>query len=125
IHERVCQGERIRALLLRRRALAALGVGSRARDTRRQDAGADVERWKLSRRSAKRVEETFCRNEIGACVTKAKPMRRSSIVLGVDVTCTRYNGLIHDYGLLNAMSQIPGVRSAMLQASAELKTHLG
>jgi len=27
---------------------------------------------------------------------------------GVDVTCTRYNGLIHDYGLLNAMSQVPG-----------------
>jgi len=44
---------------------------------------------------------------------------------GVDVTCTRYNGLIHDYGLLNAMSQVPGVRSAMLQASAELKKHLG
>jgi acetyl esterase/lipase len=43
---------------------------------------------------------------------------------GVDVTSTRYNGLIHDYGLLNAMSQIAGVRSAMLQASAELKKHL-
>jgi len=43
---------------------------------------------------------------------------------GVDVTSTRYNGLIHDYGLLNAMSQLPGVRSAMLQASAELKKHL-
>lgn len=44
---------------------------------------------------------------------------------GVDVTCTRYNGLIHDYGLLNALRQVPGVRSAMLQASAELKRHLG
>jgi len=44
---------------------------------------------------------------------------------GVDVTCTRYNGLIHDYGLLNAMSRVPGVRSAMLQASAELKKRLG
>jgi acetyl esterase len=44
---------------------------------------------------------------------------------GVDVTCTRYNGLIHDYGLLNAIRQVPGVRSAMLQASAELKRHLG
>ena len=43
---------------------------------------------------------------------------------GVDVTSTRYNGLIHDYGLLNAISQLPGVRSAMLQASAELKKHL-
>src|SRR5262245_23012651 len=44
---------------------------------------------------------------------------------GVDVTCTRYNGLIHDYGLLNTMSQVPAVRSAMLQASSELKKHLG
>jgi len=44
---------------------------------------------------------------------------------GVDVTCTRYNGLIHDYGLLNAIRRVPGVRSAMLQASAELKKRLG
>ena len=43
---------------------------------------------------------------------------------GVDVTATRYNGLIHDYGLLNAISGVPGVRSALLQASAELKKHL-
>ena len=43
---------------------------------------------------------------------------------GVDVTSTRYNGLIHDYGLLNAISQVAGVRSAMLQASAELKKRL-
>ncbi|MGH8502424.1 MAG: alpha/beta hydrolase [Gammaproteobacteria bacterium] len=43
---------------------------------------------------------------------------------GVDVTVTRYNGLIHDYGLLNALSQAAGVRSALLQASAELKKHL-
>jgi acetyl esterase len=43
---------------------------------------------------------------------------------GVDVTSTRYNGLIHDYGLLNAISQVPGVRSAMLQVSEELKKRL-
>ncbi len=43
---------------------------------------------------------------------------------GVDVTATRYNGLIHDYGLLNPITQVPGVRSAMLQASAELKKRL-
>jgi acetyl esterase/lipase len=43
---------------------------------------------------------------------------------GVDVTSTRYNGLIHDYGVLNAISQVTPVRSAMLQASAELKKRL-
>lgn len=43
---------------------------------------------------------------------------------GVAVTAVRYNGMIHDYGLLNVVSQVPEVRSAMLQASEELKVHL-
>jgi len=43
---------------------------------------------------------------------------------GVPVTVTRYNGMIHDYGLLNALSQEPTVRTALQQASSELKTHL-
>jgi acetyl esterase len=43
---------------------------------------------------------------------------------GVDVTATRYNGMIHDFGLLNALSEVPSTRSALLQASDELKQHL-
>lgn len=43
---------------------------------------------------------------------------------GVLVTAVRYNGMIHDYGLLNVVSQVPAVRSALLQASDELKQHL-
>jgi acetyl esterase/lipase len=43
---------------------------------------------------------------------------------GVDIIATRYNGLIHDYGLLNPISQVTPVPSAMLQASAELKKRL-
>lgn len=43
---------------------------------------------------------------------------------GVPVTAVRYNGMIHDYGLLNVVSQAPAVRSALLQASDELKQHL-
>ncbi|WP_458130735.1 alpha/beta hydrolase [Pseudomonas sp. R3-41] len=43
---------------------------------------------------------------------------------GVPVTAVRYNGIIHDYGLLNVVSQVPAVRSAMLQVSQELKQHL-
>ncbi|MGY4818498.1 alpha/beta hydrolase [Pseudomonas chlororaphis subsp. piscium] len=43
---------------------------------------------------------------------------------GVTVTSVRYNGMIHDYGLLNVVSQVPAVRSALLQASEELKQHL-
>ncbi|ERK09454.1 Lipase [Pantoea sp. AS-PWVM4] len=43
---------------------------------------------------------------------------------GVDVTVTRYNGLIHDYGLLNPLSNVPAVKTALRQAAEELKTHL-
>ncbi|WP_413739099.1 alpha/beta hydrolase [Sodalis sp. RH21] len=43
---------------------------------------------------------------------------------GVDVTVTRYNGMIHDFGLLNPLSQVPAVRAQVLQAATELKTHL-
>ncbi|MDG9886912.1 alpha/beta hydrolase [Pseudomonas juntendi] len=43
---------------------------------------------------------------------------------GVPVTSVRYNGMIHDYGLLNPLSQVPAVKAAMRQAGAELKAHL-
>jgi acetyl esterase/lipase len=43
---------------------------------------------------------------------------------GVDVTVTRYNGMIHDFGLLNPLATLPGVRSQVLQAGTELKKHL-
>ncbi|WP_123330018.1 alpha/beta hydrolase [Erwinia sp. JUb26] len=43
---------------------------------------------------------------------------------GVPVTVTRYNGMIHDYGLLNALSEEPTVKTALSQAAAELQQHL-
>ncbi|WP_349971405.1 alpha/beta hydrolase [Pseudomonas caspiana] len=43
---------------------------------------------------------------------------------GVAVTTVRYNGMIHDYGLLNPLNQIPQVQAAMRQAGTELKAHL-
>jgi acetyl esterase/lipase len=43
---------------------------------------------------------------------------------GVDVTTVRYENLIHDYGLLNAISQVPAVRDALHQAAEKLKKHL-
>ncbi|KIS43839.1 alpha/beta hydrolase [Kosakonia radicincitans] len=43
---------------------------------------------------------------------------------GVPVTVTRYNGMIHDYGLLNALSEEPTVRTALSQAANELRVHL-
>ncbi|MDH1053752.1 alpha/beta hydrolase [Aquipseudomonas alcaligenes] len=43
---------------------------------------------------------------------------------GVTVTAVRYNGMIHDYGLLNPLAHIPAVQAALRQAGAELKQHL-
>ena len=43
---------------------------------------------------------------------------------GVPVTLTRYNGLIHDYGLLNPIAGVPAVKVALLQAAAMIKKSL-
>jgi len=43
---------------------------------------------------------------------------------GVPVTIVRYNGMIHDFGLLNGLAEVPAVRSLFVQAAAELKKHL-
>jgi acetyl esterase len=43
---------------------------------------------------------------------------------GVRVTCIRYNGMIHDFGLLNGLAQVPAVRSLFVHAAAELKKYL-
>ncbi|QEM11727.1 alpha/beta hydrolase [Mucilaginibacter rubeus] len=40
---------------------------------------------------------------------------------GVRVAAVRYNGMIHDWGMLNALAYIPGTRAAMTQGAAELK----
>ena len=40
---------------------------------------------------------------------------------GVTVTVTRYDGMIHDFGLLNGLATLPPVRSLFVQAGAELK----
>lgn len=44
---------------------------------------------------------------------------------GVEVTTIRYEGMIHDFGLLNALANEPGTRSLVLHAAAELKQRLG
>lgn len=43
---------------------------------------------------------------------------------GVPVTLTRYSGLIHDYGLLNPIAQVPAIKTAVLQAAAVIKQAL-
>ena len=43
---------------------------------------------------------------------------------GVPVTLTRYGGLIHDYGLLNPLAEVPAVKIALLQAAAVIRKAL-
>jgi acetyl esterase len=43
---------------------------------------------------------------------------------GVEVVAVRYNGLIHDWGLLNPIATVPEVRAAITQVASELRKHL-
>jgi acetyl esterase len=43
---------------------------------------------------------------------------------GVDVTCVRYNGAIHGFGLLNALRDVPSTETALRQAAADLALRL-
>lgn len=43
---------------------------------------------------------------------------------GVSVTATRYNGMIHDFVLLNAIHEVPGVQAALRQANDAIRDAL-
>jgi acetyl esterase/lipase len=43
---------------------------------------------------------------------------------GVPVTAQRYNGMIHDFVLLNAIHQVPGVQAALQQSSEAIREAL-
>ena len=43
---------------------------------------------------------------------------------GVDVTATRYEGIIHDFVMLNALRETNAAKAAMAQAIAYLKEAL-
>jgi acetyl esterase len=44
---------------------------------------------------------------------------------GVEVTAVRYDGMIHDFVLLNVIHDVPATRAALRQISMEIKTRLG
>ena len=44
---------------------------------------------------------------------------------GVKVTSIRYNGMIHDFGLLNGLAMVPATRSLFAHAATALKKFLG
>lgn len=43
---------------------------------------------------------------------------------GVEVIAVRYSGMIHDWGLLNPLSQVPATRASLRQVAEELKRRL-
>jgi len=43
---------------------------------------------------------------------------------GVAVTATRYNGMIHDFVLLNAIHDVPGVQAALAESSEAIRSAL-
>ncbi|MBL4676844.1 MAG: alpha/beta hydrolase [Mucilaginibacter sp.] len=43
---------------------------------------------------------------------------------GVRVATVRYNGMIHDFGLLNGLAELPQTKALFLQAAAELRKFL-
>ena len=43
---------------------------------------------------------------------------------GVEVISTRYDGMIHDFVLLNGLHKVAGVQAALRQASAEIRRRL-
>lgn len=55
---------------------------------------------------------------------EAEAYGRKLDAAGVHVKTVRYNGMIHDFGLSNAFSHLPAPRSAIEQASQELKNNL-
>lgn len=55
---------------------------------------------------------------------EAEAYGRKLDAAGVPVKSVRYNGMIHDFGLSNAFSHLPAPRTAIEQASQELKTSL-
>lgn len=49
---------------------------------------------------------------------------RKLTAAGVAVTATRYNGMIHDFVLLNAIHEVPGVQAALRQTSEAIREAL-
>lgn len=49
---------------------------------------------------------------------------RKLLEAGVEATTVRYNGVIHDFGLLNGLAHIPQTKDLFIQAAAQLSKYL-
>ena len=78
-----------------------------------------------------RAAPTGCRRR-SCCVDEADPLRDEGEAYaaklraaGVAVTTVRYDGVVHDFMLLNALSETKATRAAIAQATAFLRGALG
>ena len=55
---------------------------------------------------------------------EGEAMGRKLDEAGVDVATIRYNGAIHDWGMLNGMAEIPQTKALILHAASYLKKYL-
>ena len=44
---------------------------------------------------------------------------------GVPTVSTRYDGTIHDFGLLNALADLPTTKAMILQVANGIRDHIG
>ena len=44
---------------------------------------------------------------------------------GVPIVSTRYNGIIHDFGLLNALAELPTTKAMIRQVADGIRSHIG
>lgn len=56
---------------------------------------------------------------------QGEAMGRRLDVAGVEVTTVRFNGVIHDWGMLNGFASLPPVRTLVLLVSAVIKGYVG
>ena len=77
-----------------------------------------------SDQTALETHQNALRHGNGSLRDEGEAYARRLEAAGVTVVSTRYNGMIHDFGLLNALSDLPATRAALHQASEELKSRL-
>lgn len=56
---------------------------------------------------------------------EGEALGRKLLEAGVPTTTVRYNDVIHDWGLLNGLAEIPQTKALFLQAAAELTKYMG
>ncbi len=59
------------------------------------------------------------------CVTKARPTRIVFRTPSVPTVSARYDGTIHDFGLLNALADLPTTKAMILQVANGIRDHIG